>query len=68
MARVALVSCIILFGAHHLNTFRIQVGVHQIIYWYAPFIFLNYLVCTKSFGAHRFISESSIIMSHSLFL
>ena len=56
MARVALVSCINLFGAHLLNTFRIQVGAHQIIIWCTPINYLNNLVRAILFSAHQRIS------------
>ena len=59
MARVSIVSCINLFGVNQLNTFRVQMGAHQIINWCAPINYLNYLVCAKSFGAHQLISYSS---------
>ena len=56
MARVSLVSCINLFGAHQLNTFSMQFGAHQKINLCAPSNYLNYLVRAKSFDAHQLIS------------
>ena len=56
VARAPLASCISLFGANQLNVFSVQFGAHQIIIWCATINYLNYLVRTKSLGAHQIIS------------